>query len=174
MKKFNKFETLLETAFTHFSNGGFREGSPVKLKKAFFTSPYFKKHYSGHEGFCEWLKGLVDQDYFFFIKRVASGGSEQNVKDANANEGTGDVFLVLKCDPRSVYAPTEMSEFTVPGDFELVEVLDFGVNLPPVQGVRNKYEQPLGTKPEEVTINIGLGNVPKDHSLPKKNVKIKK
>jgi len=35
MKKFNKFDTLLETAFAHYSNGGFREGSPVKVKKAF-------------------------------------------------------------------------------------------------------------------------------------------
>lgn len=173
MKKFNKFETLLETAFTHFSNGGFREGSAVKVKGAFFNSTYFKRHYSGHVAFSEWLKSMVDQDYYFFIKRVVGGGSEQNVKDANTNEGSGDVFLVLKCDPRSVYAPTEMSEFTVPGDFEIIEVLDFGVNLPPVQSVKNKYEQPLGTKPEVVTVNINLGNQPEDNSLPTKNVTIK-
>lgn len=174
IKKFNKFETLLETAFTHFSNGGFREGSAVKIKKTFFKSPYYMKHYSGHAAFSEWLNGMVDQDYFFFIKRVAGGGSEQNIKDANTNEGSGDVFLVLKCDPRSVYAPTEISEFTVPGDFELIEVLDFGVNLPPVQGVPNKYEKPIGTKPEVVQININLGNQPEDNSLPTKNVNISK
>jgi hypothetical protein len=174
MKKFNRFDTLLETAFTHFSNGGFREGSPVKIKKGFFNSSYFKKHYSGSVAFCEWLKSMVDQDYFFFIKRVVGGGSEQNIKDANTNEGSGDVFLVLKCDPRSVHTPTEMSEFTVPGDFELIEVLDFGINLPPVQGVRNKYEKPIGTKPEVVQININLGNQPEDNSLPTKNVNISK
>jgi hypothetical protein len=172
MKKNNKFDTLLETAFTHFSNGGFREGSPVKLRNQFFNSDYFKKHYSGHQQFSEWLKGMFDQDYFFFIKRVVGGGSEQNVKDANTNEGSGDVFLVLKCDPRAVYAPTEFSEFSVPGDFNLIEVLDFGVNLPPVQGVSNKYEQPIGTKPEPVVINVNIGNLPQDNALPTKNTKI--
>ena len=52
--------------------------------------------------------------------------------------------------------------------FEIIEVLDFGVNLPPVQSVKNKYEQPLGTKPEIVTVNINLGNQPEDNSLPTK------
>jgi hypothetical protein len=115
---------------------------------------------------------MVDNDYFFFIKRVVGHGSMQNVKDANDNEGAWDVYLLLKCDPRTVQVATEFSEFTVPGDFHCVEVLNFGPNLPPVQGVPNKYEQPLGTKPEPVVINVNLGNMSQDNSLPTKNTNV--
>jgi hypothetical protein len=117
-------------------------------------------------------KGVIEREYFFFIKRVVGHGSMQNVKDSNDNEGAGDVFLILKMDPRTVSTPTELAEFTVPGDFNHIEVLNFGVNLPPVQGVANNYEAPIGTKPEPVTININLGNQPTDNSLPKTNTKI--
>jgi hypothetical protein len=172
MSKFNKFETLLETAFAHYSNGGFREGSPVRIKKAFLSSPYYKEHYGGDETFTNWLKSLMDKDYMFFIKRVAGNGAEQNVKDANDNEGTGKVWLVLKMDPRTVTGPTELSEFTVPGNWDYVEVLKFGINLPPVQGTSNNYEKPLGTKPAPVAVNTSLGNQPKDNTLPVKNTNI--
>ena len=172
MSKFKKFNTLLETAFSHYSNGGFREGTPVKIKKSFLSTEYCKKHYSNDEFFINWLTDLIEREYFFFIKRVVGHGSMQNVKDSNDNEGAGDVFLILKLDPRSVSTQTELSEFTVPGDFNHIEVLNFGVNLPPVQGVANNYETPIGTKPEPVTININLGNQPTDNSLPKTNTKI--
>lgn len=172
MKKFKKFETLLETAFSHYSNGGFREGSPVRIKKTFLSSPYCKQHYGGDEMFMNWLKNLIESEYFFFIKRVAGRSSEQNVKDANTNEGTGDVYLVLRVDPRTISSPTEMAEFTVPGNWEYIEVLNFGVNLPPVQGVPNKYEKPIGTKPETVKIEINVGNRPLDSNLPLKNTAI--
>jgi len=172
MSKFNKFNTLLEQAFSHYSNGGFREGSPVRLKKDFLTSPYCVKHYGRDTEFFNFLKDLIEREVFFFIKRVASSGSEQNIKDANDNEGTGSTYLVLKMDPRSVKYSTEVNEFTVPGDLNLIEVLNFGNNLPPVQGVPNKYETPIGTKPEVVTVNINLGNQPTDNSLPTKNTNI--
>lgn len=173
MAKFNKFETLLETAFSHYSNGGFREGTPVKLKKAFLTSQYFQQHYSGDEQFVEFLKSLMDRDYFFFIKRVVGHSSMQDVKDANDNFGAGDCFLLLKMDPRTVAVPSECAEFTVPGDFNFVEVLRFGTNLPPVQGIPNNYEKPLGTKPEPVVVNINIGNRPTNDSLPTKNKSFK-
>jgi hypothetical protein len=170
MSKFTKFETLLETAFSHYSNGGFREGSPVRIKKTFLSSPYFKQHYAGDEQFVEFLRSLIDRDYFFFIKRVVGQGSMQNVKDANSNEGAGDCYLLLRMDPRTVVAPTEVSEFTVPGDFNYVEVLRFGNNLPPVQGVPNNYEKPKGDqKPKPVVVNTSLGNQPVDNTLPVKN-----
>lgn len=173
MIKFNKFDTLLETAFSHYSNGGFREGSPVKLKPSFFKSEYFKKHYSGDEIFVNFLNDLVQRDYFFFIKRVVGHGAMQNVKDANDNEGAGDAYLLLKLDPRTVQYPTEFSEFTVPADFSLVEVLNFGANLPPVQGVPNPYEKPTGDgKPQVVKIDINIGNQPSDKSLPAVNTAI--
>jgi hypothetical protein len=173
MSKFNKFETLLETAFSHYSNGGFREGSPVRLKNSFLTSPYFKQHYSGDEEFVEFLKSLMDRDYMFFIKRVVGHGAMQNVKDSNDNEGAGDCFLLLRMDPRTVVAPTEVSEFTVPGNWEYVERVKIPKgNLPPVQGTANNYEKPLGTKPEPVVVNTSLGNQPKDNTLPVKNTNI--
>ena len=45
-QKFNKFETLFEAAFSHFSNGGFREGTPIIIKPSFLKDKYFKKHFS--------------------------------------------------------------------------------------------------------------------------------
>lgn len=173
MAKFSKFDTLLETAFSHYSNGGFREGSPVKLKKSFITHPYFKSHYSGDEVFVNWITDLIEREYFFFIKRVVGHGSMQNVKDANDNEGAGDAFLLLRMDPRTVQSPTELSEFTVPADFGIVEVLNFGNNLPPVQGVPNNYEKPIGDqKPQPVKIEISIGNQPTDKDLAQTNTSI--
>lgn len=174
MSKFNKFDTLLETAFSHYSNGGFREGSPVKVKNSFLSHPYYKSHYSGDEIFVNWLNDLISRDYIFFIKRVVGHGASQNVKDANDNEGAGDAFLVLKTDPRTVSSPTELSEFTIPADFNIVEVLNFGANLPPVQGVPNRYEKPIGDqKAQPVKIDITIGNQPTDNSLPTSNIKLK-
>jgi hypothetical protein len=173
MSKFSKFDTLLETAFSHYSNGGFREGTPVRLKKTFLSSPYCKQHYAGDEMFINWLTDLIEREYFFFIKRVVGSGSMQNVKDANNNEGAGDAFLLLKMDPRTVSVPTELSEFTVPADFTHVEVLNFGNNLPPVQGVPNRYENPVGTKPVAAPKDFGLGNQPTDNALPTVNITIK-
>jgi len=173
MSKFNKYNTLLETAFAHYSNGGFREGTPVKLKKSFLSSPYCKMHYSGDEHFMAFLQDLIEREYFFFIKRVVGYSALQNPKDSNDNEGAGDCFLVLRMDPRTVQVPTELGEFTVPGDWNYVEVLKFGNNLPPVQGVPNRYEHPIGTRPEVLpSDSLGVGNQPTDNTLPKVNVNI--
>jgi hypothetical protein len=172
MSKFNKFETLLETAFSHYSNGGFREGSPVRLKPSFLNTTYFKQHYGNDTIFSEWIKSLMDKKYFFFIKRVVGSGAMQDVKDANHNEGAGDCFLVLKMDPRTVSAPTEVSEFTVPGDMNHIEVLHFGTNLPPVQGVPNPYEYYKATKPERASDDYGINNRPTDDTLPETNTSI--
>jgi hypothetical protein len=171
MSKFNKFNTLLETAFGYYNNGGFREGSCIKLKPSFFGSEYCNTHFD--KDFSDFLKDLTDKGTFFFIKRVVADGSKQNVKDANSNEGSGPVFLLLKFDPRTVRVPTELSEFTVPGDLKYVEILKFeGNNLPPVQSEPNKYEKPLGTMPQEAPKDFGLGNQPKDTSLPTKNTSL--
>jgi hypothetical protein len=173
MSKFNKFDTLLETAFSHYSNGGFREGSPLKLRPEFLKSEYFSKHYSGDEVFCNWLADKIQSNYFFFIKRVVGHGAMQDVKDVNDNEGAGNTYLVLKLDPRTVNAPTEFNEFTVPANFKLVEILNFGNNLPPVQGVPSKYELPSGdVKPQPVKIDITINNQPTDKDLPKSNTSI--
>jgi hypothetical protein len=172
MSKFNKYNTLLETAFSHYSNGGFREGNVVKIKKSFLNSPYCQEHYGKDTAFVNWLTDLIERDYMFFIKRVVGHGSMQNTKDANDNEGAGDVFLLLKMDPRSVSTPTELAEFTVPGNWDHVEVLNFAPNLPPVQGVPNPYEKPLGTKPEAAPVDFGIGNQSKDNMLPRVNVNI--
>jgi hypothetical protein len=173
MSKFNKYDTLLETAFSHYSNGGFREGSPVRLKKEFLSSPYCKQHYGGDPMFMPFITDLIERGVFFFIKRVLGHGSMQDVKDVNDNAGAGDCYLLLRMDPRTVQVPTEVGEFTVPGDWNYVEVLHFYPNLPPVQGVANKYEKPIGTKPEPVTVNINIGNQPTDNTLPSGNVRIK-
>lgn len=172
MSKFNKYDTLLETAFAYYSNGGFREGTPVRVTKAFLSSPYFKTHYSGDESFAAWLTSLIERGYFFFIKRVVANGAMQDVKDANDNSGAGDCYLILRMDPRTVQAPTEFGEFTVPGDWAYVELVKCGNNLPPVQSVPNNYELPIGTKPEEAPDYFNIDNQPVDKSLPKVNVNI--
>jgi hypothetical protein len=84
----------------------------------------------------------------------------------------GDVFLVLRTDPRVVQWPTEYNEFTVPGDFELVEIKDYGINLPPVQGVPNRYEVPFAQQSTLFKMKEDLGNQPKDNKLPSKNTKL--
>lgn len=167
--KFNKFQNLFETAFTHFSNGGFREGTPIVLKPSFLRHDYCKKHYSGHKPFMTFLKQLVDDEVMFFIKRVVANGSKQNTKDANDNEGTGDIYLVLHTDPRTVEWPTEFSEFSVPGDFELLDIKDFGINLPPVQGVPNKYERPIDSSAKVYKMENKIDNHSKDDFLATKN-----
>jgi len=169
MSKFNKFNTLLETAFGYYNNGGFREGSCVKLTPMFFKSEYFNQHLNDEFG--QYLKDLVtkNKDYFFFIKRVSSSGSTQNVKDANSNFGASPLFLELKFDPRVVSVPTERQNFTVPANKEYVVVVNFdNSNLPPVQSEPNRYEKPLGTKPEPFVYNKNLNNLPVDNSLPTK------
>jgi hypothetical protein len=173
MSKFTKFETLLETAFSHYSNGGFREGTPIRLKKSFLKHAYFQSHYSGDEIFTNWITDLIERGYFFFIKRIVGHGSMQDVKDANDNEGAGKAYLLLRVDPRTLSVPTELAEFTVPADFSVVEVLHFGNNLPPVQGVPNKYEKPIGDqKPQPVKIEINIGNQPTDKDLASANTAI--
>lgn len=173
-QKFDKFQTLFETAFSHFSNGGFREGTAIIVKPAFFKDKYFKKHYAGHPAFVKFLKQLVQDEVLFFIKRVAASGARQNVKDANDNEGAGNCYLVLRTDPRKVEWPTEFNEFTVPGNFDLVEIKDYGINLPPLESVPNKYERPVGDAHAKVyRMESSIGNQPSDNSLPQKNTVLK-
>lgn len=173
-QKFNEFETLFETAFSHFSNGGFREGSALVLKPSFLKDKFFKKHYSGYPEFVKFLSQLIQDQVLFFIKRVVAHGAMQNVKDANDNEGAGNCYLVLRTDPRKVEWPTEFNEFTVPGDFGVVEVKDYGINLPPVESVPNKYERPFGDFGAKVyRMESNLDNHSIDNSLPTKNVTIK-
>lgn len=174
-QKFKKFETLFEKAFSHFSNGGFRTNTPVKLLPAFFKSDFYKSRYQKDGVFDQWIKGILAEnpDTFFFIHDIASESLSNSAKDANDFAGTAGVMLTLKTDPRTVQWPTEFNEFTVPGNYNFVEVLNFGPNLPPVQGVPNKYEKPIGSKPEVQKDNFkGLNNRPVNDTLPTKNVKI--
>ena len=173
-QKFNKFQTLFETAFSHFSNGGFREGTPITIKPSFLKDKYFKQHYAGNKNFVEFLKQLIQDEVLFFIKRVVASGAKQNVKDANDSEGAGKTYLVLRTDPRKVEWPTEFNEFTVPGDWDLVEVKDYGINLPPLEGVPNKYERPMGDASAKVyRMENNINNQSPDNKLPQKNVVLK-
>jgi len=168
--KFNKFSSLYEAAFSHYSNGGFREGTPITIKPSFLKHQYFKKHYSGNKNFVKFLSELIKNETMFFIKRVAAAGPSQNVKDANDNEGAGNVYLVLRTDPRTVKWPTEYADFTIPGDFDLLEIKDYGINLPPVDAVPNKYERFFGSDIKPFEMKGSKENHPKDDSLPSKNI----
>jgi len=178
-KKFNKFETLCEKAFTHHSNGGFRTNTPVKLRPEFFNSDFYKTRYQQDSAFDQWLRGCIGQNpnVFFFIHDIAGNSTNASAKDANDLAGSEYVILTLKTDPRSLQSPTEYNEFSVPGDYKLIEVLDFGINLPPVQGVPNKYEnydsysqsKPVPANPDAFK---ELGNQPMDNKLAKANTSI--
>lgn len=171
--KFTKFQKLYENAFSHYSNGGFREGSPIVLKPSFLKHDYCKKHYSGHKDFINFLKELIKNEVLFFIKRVVAQGSTQNVKDANDGEGAGDVYLVLRTDPRTVQWPTEFNDFTVPGDFDVLEIKDYGINLPPVDSAYNKYATPMHSDIQVFKMETKPNNLPTDHSLPTQNTVLK-
>ena len=68
--------------------------------------------------------------------------------------------------------PTEFNDFTVPGDFEIVEIKDYGVNLPPLEGVPNKYERIQDPSIKVYKMETDLSNQPKDNELPTKNIKL--
>jgi len=169
ISKFNKFETLFENAFSAFSNGGFREGTPVILLPSFLRSSYFRKHYSGHPKFVKFLKQLITDKVMFFIKHVAGSKAGENVKDANDNEGAGNVYVILKTDARTVQWPTEFNDFTVPGDFDLMQIVDNGINLPPVQGVPNRYERAGYTTAKVYKMESDIDNHPQDDQTATKN-----
>jgi hypothetical protein len=178
-KKFNKFENLCEKAFSHHSNGGFRTNTPVKLRPEFFNSDFYKTRYQKDAYFDQWLRGSIKEnpDLFFFIHDIAGNSNNANAKDANDLAGSGNILLTLKTDPRTVKTPSEFNEFEVPGDYKLIEVLDFGINLPPVQGVPNKYERYsdyVQSTPVEVDTDDfkALDNHSLDNKLPKKNTAI--
>lgn len=173
-KKFTKFETLCEKAYSHHANGGFRTNTPIRLRPEFFESDYYKTHYQADSDFDQWLRGSIqaNPELFFFIHDISGKSTNASAKDANDLAGSCDIILTLKTDPRSLQSPTEYNEFTVPGDYKLVEVLNFGTNLPPVQGVPSKYssyDQSTQIKPEEVDVDSfkGLGNHPTDNKLTK-------
>jgi len=178
-KKNNKFETLCEKAFSHHANGGFRTNTPVKLRPEFFKSDFYKKTYQQDAPFDQWLRGSIEAnpDLFFFIHDIAGNSNNANAKDANELAGSSYIMLTLKTDPRTLQSPTEFNEFIVPGDFNLVEVLNFGINLPPVQGVPSKYERydtvsagkPVLADPDAFK---KLGNHSTDNKLAEKNTAI--
>ena len=175
MSKFNKFNLVFEAAYSRYANGGaFSENTPVKIKEAYFKSPYYKQRYSGDRVFDTWLRDLVKAGVFFFIYRVNPSGSMADIKNANNASGSPSLFLTIQTDPRTISYATEFNKFDMPADEKYLEILDFGPNLPPVQGVPNRYERPTtDQKSYEVEVNTKLGNQPKDNSLPKKNTKIK-
>lgn len=178
-KKFNKFETLCEKAYSHHANGGFRTNTPVKLRPEFFESDFYKKTYQQDAPFDQWLKGSIQENpnLFFFIHDISGNSNNVNAKDVTDTGGSSYVMLTLKTDPRSLHAPTEFNEFIVPGDMNLVEVLNYGINLPPVQGVPSRYERyDTATQGKPVLHDPDafkkLGNHSIDNKLPEKDTAI--
>jgi hypothetical protein len=175
MAKYNSFDVIYEKAFAKYANGGaFRENTPIKIKNDYLNCDYYKQRYSGDTVFTDWLSNMIKQGIFFFIHKIHADGTMMDRQDANDYAGANNLYLTVKTDPRSPAYPTEFSEFNVPANFKFLEVLDFGANLPPVQGVPNKYEKPLTDyKPQEAPDFLNIGNRPNDCSLPTKNTKIK-
>ena len=156
--KFNEFDTLLESAIALNAGGGFKENTPVKLRPAFFKSDYFKTILAANQQVAEYLQAKTAQDYFFFIKRV------------------DPLYLKLKHDPRTPNAATELNEFDVPASLDYVEVLNFGINMPPVQADKtlgDKYTKFTTGQPEPAeNYFMRVGDKQLGEANPKKNTKL--
>jgi hypothetical protein len=169
--KFNEFDTLLESAIALNAGGGFKENTPVKLRPAFFKSDYFKNLLSANPQVAEYLKAKTAQDYFFFIKQVVSTRGA-----TDANSGVDPLYLKLKHDPRTPNAATELNEFDVPASLDYVEVLNFGINMPPVQADKtlgDKYTKFTTGQPEPAeNYFMRVGDKQLGEANPKKNTKL--
>ncbi len=170
-QKFNEFDSLLESAIALNAGGGFKENTPVKLRPAFFKSDYFKSLLSANQMLADYLKSKSDQDYFFFIKQIVTPRGS-----TDANSGVDPLFLKLKHDPRTPHAATELNEFDIPANLDFVEVLNFGVNMPPLQGDKSlgdKYSQPIDGQPQPVEkYFMRIGDKSPGENNPKKNTKL--
>lgn len=164
-----KFDILFETAYSHYSNGGFRQNGTIKIKPSFLKSDYFRKLYSGNAEIADFITSLVKDETIIFIKRVV-GNSNLDPKGAVYS---GDPYLIVQTDPRIIQFSPEMSEFKLPCDWDYIENCEYGINLPPIKGVDNKYEHIKdGDKGVEWKDDSKIDNKSKDHTLPRKNTKI--
>jgi len=177
-KKYNQFNTIFENTITKYTNGGFSIGSFVIVQPAFLKSKYYKEHYSEDDAFENFIKSAIENKTFFAVKECLGYLTSNTSKIGNSNEGVGPGYLKLGADTRSLKSEQAFSEFIVPANKKYVDVIDFGNNVAPVQGVPNRYEyhNPEAGKPTPLDDEPfrKIGNRPTDDQLPKSNKKSKR
>lgn len=119
----NKFNTLLEGAFSRFQGGGFLVGDLVKFKSGAMSSEWAKKQASNT---LQKLKEFAECDQHIRVSAVK--GLRPAVNGSVQQDNQVDDFY---CDIVREHAPGLFMDFiTVPAD--ILEYIDPGINLPEI------------------------------------------
>jgi hypothetical protein len=155
----SKFNVLLEYALSRYQMGGFLVGDLVVIK------PSALKHEeiaSRGQTFKEQIEARIKSKQHLRVSYVKS--IRQDTPGRPANSGAADYYV----DVVEEYAPGLFHNvFTLPA--EVLEVVDYGINMPPAAGMRRKSKS---EKIKEDPHNDILGTYPMDNSLAKTNTKI--
>lgn len=156
----SKFNTLLEHSLGRYQLGGFLVGDVVVIK------PNALKHAEIAERgqtFKDLLESKIKEKALLRVAAVKS--IRQDIPGRPHNSGAANYYI----DVFEEYAPgLYHNVMTLPA--EVLEVQDYGINMPPAAGMRRKSKAELNAK--ELENSNDLGTKPKDSSLPKNNTKL--
>jgi len=180
MKKFNKFDTVYNTALDYLIkeenaldssvyNKGLKVGSKIRLKPNFFTQSDAIKSFDENQ--IKALKEINSRQYdkcqhYFLVKTNNRQTVGPNVKNANdTNSGVLDYGVVSAAEKDN-----NLYKFIIPStDAKYVEILDFGDNLAPLLSPVTPYSYVDSERGKPTPVNdkdfASLDNSPKDRSL---------
>lgn len=198
MKKFNKFETVLQEYAKRFTKGnllneenaisdqkltgGVKVGSAFRLKPSFFTQSEASTEMDSNQLLA--LKDINNRQYdrckhYFKIVKAEGSTVGANIKSANQQNRMGlELTAVSGAEQnnpimRFVFPKIDIKHM----DFESTakEASECG-GLLPILGIPNKYDkvdrEPGKMEPVNDKDFSGLGNSPTNRSYPTQNVKI--
>lgn len=139
----NKFQKIFEGVYNRFQAGGFLTGDLVKLKSSIMESDWM----SGKgENFREQIQKFLESDLNIRISAVKTL-RPQVQGSVQPDIGASDQYYADICLEE---VPGKFLDFTeVPCEF--LEMIDTGINLPPVSDSL-KRDEDVNIKPEEITI----------------------
>ena len=152
----SKFNVLLEYSLNRYQLGGFLVGDVVTIK------PSALKHrdiVERGQTFKDLLQSKIKNKDLLRVSAVKS--IRPDITGRPNNSGVADYYI----DVFEEYAPGMFHNvMTLPA--EVLEVQDFGINLPPPAGLRKKTKS---HNSKEADLNNDLGTYPKDSKTPKNN-----
>lgn len=155
----SKFNNLLEHSLNRYQLGGFLVGDVVIIK------PSALKHkdiVNRGQTFKDILEAKIKNKDLLRVAAVKS--IRPDIAGQPHNSGAADFYV----DVFEEYAPGLFHNvMTLPAD--VLEVKDYGINLPPPAGLRRKNKV-HGLK--DIDNTDTHGTYPKDHSVPKSNTKL--
>jgi hypothetical protein len=189
MKKFNRFDLVYEKALTDLNilneenaidsgmySNGVKIGVCFRLKPSFFTKSEAASVMDQSQ--IEALKELNGRMYdkcqhYFKVKTDTREVAGPNFKSANDINSTGIEYGAISAAEKD----NAMYKFMIPStDVKHIEICDWGDNLPPVLSPKTEYSFHNTEKGMPVPVNdkdfAGLGNSPKNRSLPTQNTKL--